>query len=318
MVDDEPVGMLVRRWRERRHRSQLDVAVAANLSTRHLSCIETGRARPSRTMIERLCDELEVPLRERNALHLAAGFAPAHPERPLAGLGAAGDAVHAVLSGHEPNPAMAVNVRWELLAANRAAAAFLEGLPPALCTPPLNVLRATLHPDGLARRILNRAQWHAHVLRRVRRQLARTGAAGLADLLAELESYPVAEDGAPGGTGNGAGMGDGSGMRPVNDLAMPLRLATGQGELALLYTTTVFGSPRDVTLDEIALETFFPADAATAELLRSLSPATSPVPPPATPPAPAAAGVPCPRPCCAPGTGVSHAGGDGPPVAVSP
>ncbi|MCL2728541.1 MAG: helix-turn-helix transcriptional regulator [Actinomycetia bacterium] len=306
MVDDEPVGMLVRRWRERRRRSQLDVAVAANLSTRHLSCIETGRAMPSRTMIERLCDELEVPLRERNALHLAAGFAPAHPERPLAGLGAARDAVHAVLSGHEPNPAMAVNVRWELLAANRAAGAFLEGLPPALCAPPVNVLRATLHPDGLSRRIVNRAQWHGHVLRRVRRQLARTGAAGLAGLLAELESYPVAAD----GVRDRAGRGDGNSTGPVNDLAMPLRLATAHGELALLYTTTVFGSPRDVTLDEIALEAFFPADAATAELLRSLSPAT--------PPAPAPAGVPCPRPCCAPGRGVSHDAGDGPPVAVSP
>ena len=269
MVDNEPVGLLMRRWRERRHRSQLDVALAANLSTRHLSYIETGRSVPSRAMIERLCDELDVPLRERNAFYLAAGFAPVHPERPLTGLGAARDAIGAVLRGHEPNPALAVNVRWELLAANEAAAAFLRGLPPALCTPPVNVLRATLHPDGLSRRILNLPQWHGHVVRRVRRQLARTAAEGLAGLLAELESYPVRDD----RTSPGRGAGTASGV--VNDLAMPLRLATEHGELALIYTTTVFGSPRDVTLDEIALETFLPADTATAGLLRAMSPAVT-------------------------------------------
>lgn len=261
MADTEPVGLLMRRWRERRHRSQLDVALAANLSTRHLSYIETGRATPSRTMIGRLCDELDVPLRERNAFYLAAGFAPVHPERPLSDLGAARAAVEAVLRGHEPNPALAVNARWELLAANRAASAFLDGLPPALCAPPVNVLRATLHPDGLSRRIRNMSQWHAHVVRRVRRQLDRTAAEGLADLLAELESYPVAEDGADRG--------------PVNDLAAPLRLDSEHGELALIYTTTVFGSPRDVTLDEIAVETFFPADAATAEVLRAMASAAA-------------------------------------------
>ncbi|WP_225837962.1 helix-turn-helix domain-containing protein [Streptomyces sp. NK08204] len=257
MVTKEPVGQLVRRWREHRRRSQLDVAVAANLSTRHLSYIETGRATPSRNMIERLCDELEVPLRERNAWYLAAGFAPVYPERSLADLGAARAAVDAVLTGHEPYPALAVDARWELLTANRAATAFLADLPPALCTPAVNVLRATLHPDGLSRRIRNLAQWRGHVLRRIRRQFARTATEGLAELLAEIESYPVP-----------AGHGD---DEPVNDLAVPLLLATDFGDLSLLYTTTVFGSPRDVTLDEIAIETFFPADPATAELLRTLA-----------------------------------------------
>ncbi|MFF0793305.1 helix-turn-helix domain-containing protein [Streptomyces spiralis] len=258
MVTTEPVGLLVRRWRERRHRSQLDVALAANLSTRHLSYIETGRATPSRKMIERLCDELDVPLRDRNTLYLAAGFAPVHRERPLADLGAARSAVAAVLAGHEPSPALAVNARWDLLTANGAAMFFLADLPPALRTPPVNVLRATLHPDGLSRRIRNLAQWRAHVLRRVRRQLARSAVEGLADLQAEIASYPMP--------------GDHSEEAVTSDLVVPLLLSSDHGDLSLLYTTTVFGFPRDVTLDEIAVETFFPADAATAELLRAMSP----------------------------------------------
>ncbi|SBT42873.1 helix-turn-helix transcriptional regulator [Micromonospora narathiwatensis] len=260
MTRTEPVGVLIRRWRERRGRSQLDVSVCAELSARHLSFVETGRANPSRGMIERLCDELDVPLRERNELYLAAGFAPVHAERAFTDLGAARAAVEAVLTGHEPNPALAVNVRWELLAANRAMAAFLHDVPLELRTPPVNVLRVTLHPDGLSRRIGNLAQWRAHLLRRVRRQLARTAAEGLAELLTELESYPV-----PGPNATGAG------RAPTDDLVVPLRLSTEYGELALLYTTTMFGSPRDVTLDEISVETFFPADAATAETLRAMS-----------------------------------------------
>lgn len=255
----EPVGALLRRWRERRRRSQLDVSLAAELSTRHLSCIETGRANPSRDMIRRLCDELDVPLRERNAVYLAAGFAPVHTERAFADLGVARAAVEAVLTGHEPNPALAVNVRWELLAANRAMGRFLGDVSDELTRPPLNVLRATLHPDGLSRRIRNLGQWRAHVLRRVRHQLERTSAAGLAELLVELESYPVPGNGADGPVPD----------EPADDLVVPLRLTSEYGELALLYTTTVFGSPRDVTLDEIAIETFFPADPRTAATMRA-------------------------------------------------
>ena len=250
------MGVLIRRWRERRGRSQLDLSSSTEVSTRHLSFVETGRATPSRAMIERLCDELDVPLRERNTLYLAAGFAPVHQERAYVDLGAARTAVATVLAGHEPNPALAVNVRWELLAANNAMTAFLAGVPEFLRTPRVNVLRATLHPDGLSGRIQNLAQWRAHVLRRVRRQLDRTAADGLADLLAELESYPMA---APADTG------------PEEDLVIPLRLSTEYGELALCYATTVFGAPRDVTLDEISIETFFPADAATADLLRAMA-----------------------------------------------
>lgn len=258
----EPVGALLRRWRERRRRSQLDVSLAAELSTRHLSCVETGRANPSRDMIRRLCDELEVPLRERNALYLAGGFAPVHTERDFADLGAARAAVDAVLTGLEPHPALAVDVRWELVAANRAAELFLGGAGGS-AKQPLNVLKATLHPDGLAPRIRNLAQWRAHVLRRVRRQLERTAADGLAELLAELEGYPAPTADAAGPSVDGPADG------PADDLVVPLRLASEYGELALLYTTTVFGSPRDVTLDEIAIETFFPADPRTAELMRA-------------------------------------------------
>ncbi|WP_255954929.1 helix-turn-helix domain-containing protein [Streptomyces odontomachi] len=270
----EPVGALLRQWRRRRRRSQLDVSLAAELSTRHLSCIETGRANPSRDMIRRLCDELDVPLRERNALYLAGGFAPMHAERAFADLGVARAAVEAVLTGHEPNPALAVNVRWELLAANRAMGLFLAEVTGELARPPFNVLKATLHPDGLSRRIRNLPQWHAHVLRRVRRQLERTSAAGLAELLAELESYPVPEAETSGSSSAGPSSARSSADTPSSDgpaydLVVPLRMSSAYGELALLYTTTVFGSPRDVTLDEIAIETFFPADAATAALLRA-------------------------------------------------
>ena len=258
-LTQEPVGSLVRHWRERRRRSQLDVSLAAAVSTRHLSCIETGRAVPSRQVIERLCEELEVPLRARNALYLAAGYAPIHDERPYVDLGAARAAVEAVLDGHFPNPALAVNVRWEPLAVNAAAEVFLGDLPASLLHPPGSVLRATLHPDGLAPRIRNYEQWRGHVVRRVRRQLERTGAAGLGALLAEVESYPCP----PGSTQVDQPSGD--------DLVVPLRISTEHGDLALLYATTVFGSPRDVTLDEIAIETFFPADARTAGLLRAMA-----------------------------------------------
>lgn len=250
-------GELLRTWRQRRRRSQLDLATAADVSTRHLSFVETGRSIPSRTMIQRLCDELDVPLRDRNDVYLAAGLAPVHRRRPLAELGPVLDAVDAVLLGHEPNPAVAVDSRWDMLGSNRAMDRFLADLPPMLAEPPLNMLRVTLHPDGLARAVLNGPQWRAHVLRRVRRQLDRTADPGLADLLAELSGYPVqpGED-AP---------------SPAGDVVAPLLLATPAGTLALLYTVTVFGSPRDVTVDEIAVETFFPADDATRALLQGMA-----------------------------------------------
>jgi transcriptional regulator with XRE-family HTH domain len=235
----------------------LDVSLAADLSAKHLSYIETGRSRPSPQMIERICDELDVPLRERNRMYLAAGFAPVHLERPLTDLGAARDAVGAVLTGLEPNPAVAVNVRWDLLAMNTAMRPFLNDLPPELAGPPINLLRATLHPDGLAPMVRNLDQWRAHVLRRVRRQLDRTADPSLGELRDELAGYGTPARHQPPG--------------PTDDLVVPLQLTTPYGDLDLLYTATVFGAPRDITLDEIAIETFFPANAATAAALRRLS-----------------------------------------------
>lgn len=258
LVEEDAVGDLVRQWRERRGRSQLDVAIAADLSARHLSFVETGRSRPSPDVIERIGEELEVPLRERNRLHLAAGFAPPHPERPLADIGEAGGAVNAFLTGHEPYPAMAVNVRWELLAGNRPAWAAFGDVAPSLREPPVNVLRSTLHPDGLAHQLRNYNQWRAHILRRVRRQLDRTAAPGLAELLAEIAAYPV-----PGG--NDVVLGE------PGDPIIPMLLQTGRGPMRLLYSLTVFGAARDVTMDEIAVESFFPADAASRQLLHELA-----------------------------------------------
>lgn len=210
-------------------------------------------------MIERLCDELEVPLRDRNDLYLAAGFAPVHRERPLADLGAVSQAIDAMLRGHEPYPAVAIDVRWEVVAANDAMWRFLSGLPAQLAGPPLNILRATLHPDGMASQVRNYEQWRDHVVRRVRRQLERTAAPGLAELLADIQGYP-----APAAAGGPVDAAD-------NDLVTPLLLAAEVGELSLVYAVTVFGAPRDVTLDEIAIEAFLPADDATARILRGLA-----------------------------------------------
>ncbi|WP_420751851.1 helix-turn-helix domain-containing protein [Rhodococcus sp. O3] len=263
-IRTESVGPLLRSWRERRGRSQLDVSIAADLSTRHLSYVETGRSTPGRGVLDKLADELEIPLRERNRLYLAAGYAPAYPERPFANLGAARKAVEAVLTGHEPNPALAVDVRWELLAANRPAQSMFTDIAPHLLEPPVNVLRATLHPDGLAPRIRNFTQWRDHILRRVRRQLSRTAIPELRELRDELAAYPVPAHEAA------------AEPAAADDLAMPLVVESAHGNLSLLYTTTVFGSPFDVTLDEIAIETFFPADSSTAALLRAMADLTVP------------------------------------------
>jgi transcriptional regulator with XRE-family HTH domain len=258
-IADETVGTLIRRWRERRRRSQLDLALAAGSSSRHVSFIETGKATPSRTMIEQLCDALEVPLRDRNAFHLAAGFAPPHRERPLQDLGVARETIDLVLTGHQPNPALAVNVRWELLAANRTMKILLEEVSDHLKGPPLNVLRATMHPDGLAPRIRNYAQWRSHVVARIRRQLERTTADGLAELLEEICGYPAPAE---------------RQLDPIDpsehDVVVPMVLASPAGDLRFGYVLTVFGAPRDVTLDEVAIETFFPADETTASFIRSL------------------------------------------------
>ena len=259
----QPVGALLRDWRQRRRMSQLDLACEAEISTRHLSFVETGRAAPSRHMVLRLAEQLDVPLRERNLLLVAAGYAPVYPERPLAdpALEPARRAVDLVLAGHEPYPALAVDRHWALVASNRAVAPLLAGVDASLLQPPVNVLRLTLHPGGLAPRIANYREWRSHLLERVRRQVEATGDAVLAALVEELAAYP-APDGAETGTSSGV---DYAGV------VVPFQLATEAGVLSFFSTTTVFGTPVDVTLSELALESFFPADAATAEALRRIA-----------------------------------------------
>jgi transcriptional regulator with XRE-family HTH domain len=252
------VGDLLREWRLRRHRSQLELALDAGISTRHLSYVETGRAQPSREMLIRLSNVLDVPLRGRNALLVAGGFAPMFRERPLDDpqLAAARDAVDTILKGHEPHPAIAIDRHWNLVATNRAVAPFLVDVAPALHTPPVNVLRLSLHPDGLAPRIANLAEWRAHLLHRVAQQIDASGDAELATLLDELRSYP--------------GPTDEAAMPPGLGIAVPLRLRSDAGVLSFYSTTTVFGTPVDITLQELALECFFPADETTATTMRSM------------------------------------------------
>jgi transcriptional regulator with XRE-family HTH domain len=257
-----PVGDLLREWRQRRRLSQLDFAVEAEISSKHLSFLETGRARPSREMLLKLTELLEVPLRERNTLLVAAGFAPMFAERKLDDpmLQSAREAMELVLKGHEPFPAIAVDRHWNLLAANRAVAPFLHGANPKLLEPPFNVLRLSLHPDGLAPRIVNLAQWRAHLLARLRRQIEISADTTLMALHEELSGYPAPQTPARV-----------SETEAANAFVVPFRLATPAGVLSFISTTTVFGTPIDVTLSELALETFFPADAATAAALRTLA-----------------------------------------------
>ncbi len=256
-----PVGILLREWRQRRRLSQLELAVDADVSTRHLSCVETGRAQPSREMVLRLAERLEVPLRERNRLLTAAGFAPMFAERRLddPALRAAREAVELVLRGHEPCPALVVDRHWTLVSYNRAVPAFLAGLPAELLAPPVNVLRLSLHPQGLAPRILNLAQWRAHLFARLRQQIAASADPQLVALLEELQQLPAPASGAA----------ETPTVEPA--VVVPLQLASPLGTLSLIGTTTVFGTPVDVTLSELALETCFPADERTALALRRLA-----------------------------------------------
>ena len=258
----EPFGTHLRHWRQRRRLSQLDLAQEAQVSTRHLSCVETGRAAPSREMVLRLADRLGVPLRERNALLAAAGFAPMYRQRTLddPALAAARGAVDLVLKGHEPYPALAVDRHWHLVAANRVVPLLMAGAAPALLEPPINVLRLSLHPQGLASRIVNLGAWRAHLLERLQQQIAASGDATLQALHDELAGYPVTASthGAPSSSGEFAGV------------AVPFQLATERGVLSFISTTTVFGTPVDITLQELAVESFFPADAQTAAVLSAL------------------------------------------------
>jgi len=251
-------GDHLRHWRQQRRLSQLDLALDAEISTRHLSFVETGRASPSREMLLLLSERLEIPLRERNHLLLAAGFAPLYAERSLddPAMASARVAIEVLLKAHEPFPALAVDRHWQMVLANAAVAPLIGDVAPHLMAGAVNVLRLSLHPEGLAPRILNLSEWRHHLLERLKNQIAETGDPVLGALLAELSAYPAPYDGVPASDGA---------------IAVPFRLRTKAGDLAFLSTTMIFGTPRDVTLSELAIETFLPADAATAEALRRLS-----------------------------------------------
>jgi transcriptional regulator with XRE-family HTH domain len=257
------IGDLLREWRQRRRMSQLLLATEADISTRHLSFVESGRAVPSREMVMHLAERLDVPLRARNALLVAAGYAPLFRERPLSDpqLAAAREAVDLVLKGHEPYPALAIDRHWTIVAANGALAPLLAGASPELLKPPVNALRLSLHPDGIAASIVNWHAWREHVLARLQRQIDVSGDDILSALRDELAAYP---------TPPGAGAAD-PGDSALNQIAVPLRLRTPIGVLSFFSTTTVFGTPVDVTLSELAIEAFFPADLHTAAALREFA-----------------------------------------------
>jgi transcriptional regulator with XRE-family HTH domain len=258
-------GELVRAWRVRRRLSQLEFALDVEISQKHLSFIESGRSSPSREMVLRLAEHLNVPLRERNVMLLAAGYAPVFPERALddPALSSARAAIDLVLKGHEPFPALAVDRHWTLVAANAAVPVLLGMVKDqTLLKPPVNVLRLSLAPEGLAPHIVNLSEWRAHVLDRLRHQIEVTADVKLDMLLKELQAYPAPEA-------------DRSSDRPTPDYAgivVPFQLKTAGGVLSFLSTTTVFGTPVDITLSELAIEAFFPADAATVDALRTAAP----------------------------------------------
>ncbi|HET9391516.1 MAG TPA: helix-turn-helix transcriptional regulator [Steroidobacteraceae bacterium] len=255
------VGELLRAWRQRRHLSQLDLACAADVSARHMSFLETGRSQPSREMLLRLAERLAIPLRERNPLLLSAGYAPMFSERPLddPALRQARKAVDLVLAGHEPYPAIAVDRHWTLVSSNGAMRPLFSGADSGLLQPPVNVLRLGLHPRGLAPRVVNYFEWREHVLMRLQQQVDATADPVLAQLLSELRAYP-APDGCEA---------DSEARQPhdYGGVVVPIRLRTQAGIMSFFGTTTVFGTPLDITLAELAIESFFPADAATAQLL---------------------------------------------------
>jgi transcriptional regulator with XRE-family HTH domain len=255
------VGELLRDWRRRRRLSQLDLSVEAEVSARHLSFVETGRSKPSRELVLHLAEHLEVPLRERNVLLLAAGYAPAYTETPLDAevMAATRAALDAVLAGHHPFPAVVVDGRWNLLSANEPLLALMtEGVDPSLLEPPVNAMRVSLHPDGLAPRILNLREYGDHLLTRLQRQAVLSGDPELADLAVEMAGYLGLGGRRPAPT-----------AEPADLLYVPLRLRAGGAELSFFSTLASFGTALDITLAELAIEAFFPADDATREALRA-------------------------------------------------
>jgi transcriptional regulator with XRE-family HTH domain len=249
-----PVGVLLREWRERRRLSQLELSIRAEISTRHLSFVETGRSRPTPAMIVKLTEHLDVPLRERNKLLLAGGYAPRYAQHDLDApeLASVRSALRLVLVGHEPYPAVVVNRWWELQDANSAVEVLTGGCAPHLLEAPVNVLRLSLHPDGMAPRIRNLAQWRAHLLEQVRRRAEQTADERLHELHAELVGYP-------GGVDRSI---------PASNIVLPLRLHHHGAELSFFSIAAAVETAADVTVDELMIESFYPADDATSRSLR--------------------------------------------------
>jgi len=255
------IGTLLRDWRLRRRLSQLDLSLEAGVSARHLSFVETGRSRPSADMVLLLAERLEVPLRDRNQLLLAAGFAPVYGQHDLDApeMGPVREALELVLRGHDPYPAVVVDRHWGMVAGNEAIALLTAGVAPALLEPPVNVLRLSLHPDGMAPRIANLPQWRAHLLDRLGRQAVSTGDPAVAALYAELSALPC--DGPPAEPHD-----------PVaGEIAVPLRLRVGDTQLSFISTVTTFGTATDITVSELSIESFFPADPATVDAVRAFA-----------------------------------------------
>jgi transcriptional regulator with XRE-family HTH domain len=253
-------GKLLRQWRQHRRLSQLALATDAEISTRHLSFLETGRSAPSRQMIIKLAEELQIPLRQRNILLTAGGYADIYPERPLndPGLRMVGEVVQTILAGHEPNPAMAIDHCWNVLAMNRSVKVLIQGVSPALLEPPLNSIRLALHPEGLGSRVLNLREWRAHVIGIIQHRTEVTADRELIALLDEVRSYRYPNTPIKAATNS------------QEEFATPFQLATPKGNISLVTTSMVFGFPRDVTVSELAIECLFPKDKESATILHEL------------------------------------------------
>ncbi|WP_175407702.1 helix-turn-helix domain-containing protein [Streptomyces sp. TRM64462] len=255
------VGPLLRGWRERRRLSQLELALRADSSARHISFVETGRSRPSEAMILRLAEHLDVPVRERNALLLAAGYAPRYGESALDApeLGTLREGIERLLAGYDPYPAIVVDGSYAVLAANGGAALLLDGLPAHLLEAP-NAMRITLHPEGLAPRIRNLREWRGHLLAQMERQIALVRSEPLRALYEEVAAYPVP----------GTAPDDRDDATPYPYFALPLRIEVAGRVLSFVSSISTFNTPMDVTVAELAIETLLPADPETAAFLRSL------------------------------------------------
>lgn len=258
-----PIGKQLQAWRHRRHLSQLALATEAEISQRHLSFIESGRALPSREMLLHLARAMDIPPRARNGLLLAAGYAPLYRERALDDpeMDVVRQAMARILEGHEPHPALAIDRHWNLVLANRAVAPLLQSADAGLLTPPVNVLRLSLHPLGLGPRLVNYGAWRTHVIERLDKQIEQSGDLVLMALRTEIIDYPILPD---------IAVTCASAVEPLAGIAVPFALRTERGVLSFLSTTTIFGTAVDVSLSELAIESFFPADASTAAAMRAM------------------------------------------------